>query len=112
MHNGKKKNQTQPHRDNEPSGPLCENAIGVGMPGAYVALARQLIPEGVRSATVQDWQQGWGRGAAIPLMKRPCPCSNTSALVGEGKVPRTRFLGQLQIHWGKGSAKAHEYNVQ
>lgn len=100
--------QTQPHRDNKPSGPLCENATGVGMPGAYVALAQWLIPEGVKSATAQDWQQGWGlRGTANPLMERPCPGSSISTLAGEGKVPRPGFLRQLQVHWGKCSAKGH-----
>lgn len=76
------------------------------MPDAYVALAQWLIPEGVKSATAQDWQQGWGlRGTAGPLMKRPCPGGSTSTLVGEGKFPRTGFLRQLQVHRGKCSAK-------
>lgn len=52
MYNGKK-NQTQPHRDKEPSGPLCKNALGLEGQAAHVALAQQHISEG--PATVQGW---------------------------------------------------------
>lgn len=38
VHNGKK-NQTQPHRDNGPSGPLCENATGVGTLGCLCGVS-------------------------------------------------------------------------
>lgn len=65
MHNGKKikpsPTVTMSHR--VPS----ENATGVGMPGAYVALAQWLIPEGVKSATARDWQRGWGLGGLLVL---------------------------------------------
>lgn len=57
VHNGKKKIKPSPTVTMGHQVPSVKIPLGLEHQAAYVALALQLIPEGLRPATVQDWKQ-------------------------------------------------------
>lgn len=70
--------------------PSVKMPLGLEWQAAYVALALQLIPEGLRPATVRDWKQGLCQSPdAKACASLPCPEAADAPLhVLEGKIPR------------------------
>lgn len=99
VHNGKKKNQTQPHRDNGLSGPLYENATGVGTPGCRCGLGSAAQSRRAEACGCPGLEAG---ALLVPrpeslgpvLLPHLCTC-------WEGKVFRTLLPGPAADTLGK-----------